>query len=93
MIKLDRKRNGFQALIVPFAVGCFFWALFSELRMPIVISGSIAGIAFLIPLIAVIESIRKPAAWIEEDILNIRGGFSSTTTIRLADVESMHYQA
>lgn len=93
MIVLERKRNGLQALVVPIMVGGFFWELFSTLNMPLVVSGSVAGTAFLIPFIMVLKSIRKPAAWIEGNTLNIRGGFSSTTKIHLSDVESMRYQA
>ena len=93
MIVLERKRNGLQALIVPIAVGGFFWALLSKLNMPLAVIGFVAGTAFLIPLVMAINSIRKPAAWIRGDTLNIRGGFSSTLEIRLSDVESMRYIA
>lgn len=93
MIVLERKRNGLQALIVPIVFGGFFWALLSKLNMPLAVSGLFAGTAFLIPLAMAINSIRKPAAWIQGDTLNIRGGFSSTTKIRLSVVENMRYIA
>ncbi|WP_300426156.1 hypothetical protein [uncultured Thalassolituus sp.] len=90
---LERKRNGLQALFVPIAVGGFFWAILSKLSMPLAVSGFTAAIAFLIPLVMVLNSIRKPAAWIQGDTLNIRGGFSSTTRISLSSVENMRYLA
>lgn len=89
MIVLKRKRNGLQVLFVPIAVGGFFWAILSKLNMPLAVSGFTAATDFLIPFVMVLNSIRKPAAWIREDTLSIRGGFSSTTEIRLSDVESI----
>ena len=92
-MKLARKRKWFQTLTFPAAVGGFVWLLFRKLDIAVVVSASSASVAFLIPFFVAVKSIRKPAAWIDNGVLKIRGGFSSTTSIPLADVEAMRYEA
>jgi len=90
---LKRTRKGVQWLIVPIAFGGYFGALSSTFDAPPMVRWLITGLTFLIPFVLVIKAMRKPAAWIEGETLNIRGGFSSTTQIRRSDIESMRYEA
>ena len=91
MIKLDRKRKGLQLLWAPFPIACAFLVTLLELDIPLIISVMIAGFILVIASILLLKSSSKPAAWIENETLTIRGGFSSSTVISLSTVESMRY--
>jgi len=92
MKKLERKRKGLELLIAPFPIAGVFLAVGMELKFPLVASFVVSGIVLVIASVLLLRSSRKPAAWIEHDVLKIRGGFSSTTEILLKDVESMRYK-
>ena len=91
MSKLERQRKGLQLLLAPFPISGIAFVMLLDLDAPFLISAAIAGFVLVSASVFLFKSTQVPAAWIENDILKIRGGFSTTTEIPLINVESMRY--
>lgn len=91
MSKLERQRKGLQLLLAPFPISGIVFVILLDLDAPFLISAAIAGAVLILASVFLFKSTQVPAAWIENDILKIRGGFSTTTEIPLKNVESMRY--
>ncbi len=97
MIKLERKRTGILLFLAPFTVtGTFLFAMLEleielELGIPALAFAILTGLVFIGTTILFLKSSKKPAAWVENEVLTIAGNFSSDTVIPLSDVENMSY--
>jgi hypothetical protein len=91
MRKLERKRKGLQLLLAPFSISGIVFVTLLDFDAPFLISTVIAGIVLVSASVFIFKSTQVNAAWIENDTLKIRGGFSTTIEIPLKNVQYMRY--